>query len=118
LVVFEDDDTLAFLPQRLEAKGHCLVIPKEHVVNIFDIPDEVLGKVMVAAKRVAGMVREKLGAAGVNILHASGKEAQQSVFHFHVHVIPRWEDDGIDAWMKHHPDVTHEREEVYRQLMR
>ena len=89
--VYEDDDVLAFLDIGQVTKGHVLVIPKEHYDNFLATPQEIMHKVMDVAQRIGQVQIMKLGAKGVNILSNVNKEAGQSVFHFHVHVIPRYE---------------------------
>jgi len=95
-VVYEDERTIAFLDTNPIAAGHALVVPKEHYADIFDMESEVLQRLILATKTVALRMRDLLGADGVNILNASGRAAEQDVFHFHLHVIPRKEDDGIN----------------------
>lgn len=96
--VYEDEDVKAFLDVNPANKGHLLVIPKEHFENISDIPESVLAKVTNVCKQMDSLCKEKLGATGINILNASGKDAQQSVFHLHFHVVPRYKNDGLDLW--------------------
>ena len=96
--IYEDGEFLAFLDINPVARGHILLIPKAHFENIFDIPEDVLKGLVERAKRLASAVQEGLGASGINFLHASGEAAQQSVFHFHFHLVPRYEDDGLDTW--------------------
>lgn len=91
--VYEDEETLAFLDINPVNKGHVLVIPKEHYENIFDIPREKLNKVMEIVQKVA-IAQKKIGADGVNIVSNNGKAAEQHVFHLHIHVIPRYYNDG------------------------
>ena len=91
--VYEDEETLAFLDINPVNKGHVLVIPKDHYENIFDIPKEKLAKVMEVVQKVA-IALKKMGADGVNIVSNNGKAADQHVFHLHVHVIPRYYNDG------------------------
>jgi len=99
-IVYEDEGTIAFLDTNPIAAGHTLVVPKEHYADIFDIEPDVLQKLILATKRVALRMRDLLVADGVNILNASGRIAEQDVFHFHMHVIPRKEDDsiGFNEW--------------------
>ena len=96
--IYEDDDVLAFLDIASDSYGHTLVIPKTHCVNILDADLAVLSKVMAAVQKIARHYTEHCGFSGVNILNASGKDAQQSVFHLHFHVIPRAPKDGLDLW--------------------
>jgi histidine triad (HIT) family protein len=93
--VCEDDFVLAFLDINPISVGHTLVIPKQHYVNVFDLPGELLAKVMLTAKRLAVHYRTAIGARSVNLLHSAGRAARQDVFHFHLHIIPRHEDDGL-----------------------
>jgi len=97
-IIWEDEQTMAFLDIAPVARGHTLVIPRRHYRDLMSVPDEELAAVMATAKRVARALMEGLGATGVNVLHASGVAAGQSVFHFHLHLIPRREGDGLDPW--------------------
>ena len=99
-IIAENDGALCFLILEPLTKGHCLVVPKKHFTDIFDIDESSLSEVAALAKEMSLLLKKKLGATGVNILHASGKSAQQSVFHFHLHIVPRFENDGLDAWPK------------------
>ncbi|MFA5013433.1 MAG: HIT family protein, partial [Candidatus Paceibacterota bacterium] len=94
--IYEDDLILAFLDASPAAEGHTLIIPKRHFENIFDIENNYLNKIISTAKIIAEKMKSDLGVEGVNIYHASGKAAEQSVFHFHLHIIPRVPDDTID----------------------
>jgi len=96
--IYEDEYTLAFLDIAEDVDGHTLVIPKKHVVNILDCDNETLGRLMNAVKLISNHYVENCGYDGVNLLNASGEEAQQTVFHFHIHIIPRKSNDGINAW--------------------
>ena len=114
-VIFEDKQVIGFLPKEMEVVGHTLIIPKHHCKDIFEISEEDLAAVMKVAKRLAEHYRHKLGATGFNFLHASGKSAQQSVGHFHIHLLPRFEDDGINAWPKL-PGCKADRESLQNEL--
>jgi len=100
-VVYEDEHTLAFLDINPATPGHVLVVSKTHARDIFDITEEAAQHVMRAVVRVARAVDEALHPDGVNLIQANRRAAFQSVFHFHVHVIPRWWDDGIAPPWKH-----------------
>lgn len=91
--VYEDDYTIAFLDLSQATPGHTLVIPKKHFDNILEVDEESLNHVMATVKLISNKLIEKLGAKGVNILNNCGEIAGQSVMHFHVHVIPRYEND-------------------------
>ena len=98
--IYENENVLVFAPLKdgIIAKGHMLVIPKKHYADIYDIPKEELHHIIDAVKTISQKLKEKFNAEGINILHASGKVAQQSCFHFHIHLIPRYKDDGLDTW--------------------
>lgn len=98
--VYEDKKVLAFLDVSPISKGHTLVIPKKHFENIFDIDEDSLKEIISAAKKVSLLLKKNLNADGMNILHASGKDAQQSVFHFHIHLVPRYKKDKLNTWPK------------------
>ena len=93
--IFEDDEILAFMDVNPVAAGHALVIPKFHSKDIHETPAEWVGIAFAGAKRVARAVGKTLEPAGINIVQANGPGAKQSVFHLHVHVIPRSMDDGL-----------------------
>ena len=99
--VYEDDDVLAFLDISQVTRGHTLVIPKEHYDNFLTVPKSVMHKVMDVAQRIGQADIAVLGAKGINILSNVNKEAGQSIYHFHVHVIPRYiADEGFQITMK------------------
>jgi histidine triad (HIT) family protein len=94
-IVDEDERTIAFMDIAPATRGHALVIPREHVRDLLEVSAEDLQATMLAAQRLAGRAKERLGADGVNVLNSCGAAAWQTVFHFHVHVIPRYEDDPL-----------------------
>ena len=96
--IYEDEYTYAFLDIAKDVDGHTVVIPKKHVTNIMDCDTEIISKVADAIRLISKHYVEDLGYDGVNILNASGKAAEQSVFHLHFHIIPRKENDGLHAW--------------------
>lgn len=98
--IYEDKKTLCILDINPVAKGHCLIIPKKHFADIYSIEGVYLSSLALTTKKVSLILKKKLNAKGVNVLHASGKAAQQSVSHFHIHIVPRYHNDGLDAWVK------------------
>jgi histidine triad (HIT) family protein len=94
-VVAEDERTVAFMDINPATRGHALVIPRAHARDIHDIEPDDLRAVAAMAQSVAGRQRERLAADGVNLLNSSGSAAWQTVFHFHMHVIPRYEGDPL-----------------------
>ena len=91
----EDDKTLSFMDINPWTRGHSLVIPKEHSRNIYDVDPDDLAAAHIAAQRLAQRMRERLECEGINVLQSSEPVAMQTVFHTHVHVIPRYSDDGL-----------------------
>jgi histidine triad (HIT) family protein len=115
-ILYEDEKVLVMLDAFPIAKGHILIIPKEHYVNIFDIPADLLGHIGKISKAVAINLKDKLGADGINIVNANEKAAQQSVFHYHMHLVPRWEKDGLDLWFHGKEETKIDPKEVYEIL--
>ncbi len=95
-VVMEDEQTVALLDINPWTRGHAIVIPREHVENVYEIADEDLGRVNATGARLARRMRDVLGADGINLLNSTGTAAWQTVFHFHLHVIPRYEGDPLE----------------------
>jgi histidine triad (HIT) family protein len=93
--LYEDAKTLAFLDINPINPGHALVIPKNHSANLYDSADDDLAAVMSTTRRVAAAVDQAVQPFGLNLLQANGPGAAQSVFHFHMHIIPRLKDDGL-----------------------
>ena len=93
-IIYEDDTFTVILDASPANPGHALILPKEHYQDVFDIDEEVLGKAMKLAKRVAARQLEVLKCDGVNIIQNNKEAAGQSVLHYHLHVIPRYKDDG------------------------
>ena len=92
-VVYEDDDFRAILDVNPAARGHVIILPKNHAANIFELPDEDASKVFIVAKKIATAMKKTYQCDGVNILQNNGEASGQTVFHLHVHVIPRFEGD-------------------------
>lgn len=93
-VIYEDDTFKVILDMGPAAKGHALILPKDHYDNLFEIDDQVAGKAMILAKKLANKMMDKLGADGLNLVQNNNEAAGQTVNHFHLHVIPRYKDDG------------------------
>ena len=110
-VVYEDDDFTVILDAAPATKGHCLILPKEHAANIFEIDDDTLGKAILLAKKMAGHLTEKLSCDGINIVQNNGERAGQTVFHFHIHLIPRYKEDGqMIGWRPGKPTAEEQEE--------
>jgi len=108
-VVDSDDRTIAFMDINPATRGHLLVVPRGHATDLLEISDEDLAACARTAKRLAARLSERLGADGVNLLNSCGAAAWQTVFHFHIHVIPRYGGDPLRLpW---HP-APGDREEI------
>ena len=94
-IVAEDERTIAFMDINPATRGHALVIPRAHAPDLHAVDPEDLAAVALMAQRLAARARDGLGADGVNLLNSNGAAAWQTVFHFHVHVIPRYEGDPL-----------------------
>jgi len=94
-IVDEDEQTIAFMDINPATRGHALVIPRAHAADLMEIEPAQLTAVALAAQRLARRAKERLGADGVNVINSCGAVAWQTVFHFHLHVIPRYEGDPL-----------------------
>jgi len=94
-IVADDERTLSFMDIQPATRGHALVIPRAHAADLYEIDDDDLLACTVAARRLALRVRDRLGADGVNLINACRPAAWQTVFHFHIHVVPRYADDPL-----------------------
>jgi histidine triad (HIT) family protein len=94
-IVDSDKHTVAFMDINPATRGHALVVPRKHSADLMEVADEDLEWTMLAARRLARRMREVLDADGINILNSCGPAAWQTIFHFHLHVIPRYENDPL-----------------------
>ncbi len=94
--IYEDEDVIVIMDLAPTSKGHSLIIPKEHCTNIYDIKEETAAKVIKVAKKLATKMTEVLGCDGFNLLQNNGETAGQTMFHFHMHLIPRYKDADND----------------------
>ncbi|WP_054709158.1 HIT family protein [Bacillus sp. JCM 19041] len=93
--VYEDDDILAFFDISQVTKGHTLVIPKNHHENVFELPEDVAATLFATVPKIASALRTTFEPTGLNILNNNGETAGQSVFHYHLHLLPRYEETGL-----------------------
>lgn len=93
--IYEDEDFRVILDASPAAPGHALILPKNHASNLFEADDALLAKALPLAKKVAQAIQEEFHCDGINIQQNNGLAAGQTVFHFHIHVIPRYENDGL-----------------------
>ncbi|MCI9004116.1 MAG: HIT family protein [Lachnospiraceae bacterium] len=116
--IYEDEDFRVILDISPATKGHALILPKEHYANLYELPDEMAGKVMLLAKRLAAQMTEALGCDGFNLVQNNGEVAGQTVFHFHLHLIPRYQGDGNEdkiCW--NHLELSQEELDKIHQLL-
>ena len=105
-IVDSDEHTVAFMDINPATRGHALVVPREHSDDLMDISDEDLERTMIAARRLARRMDEVLEPDGFNILNSCRSAAWQTVYHFHVHVVPRYEDDPLELpWVPSEGDA-------------
>ncbi len=97
-IVYEDDAVLAFLDVNPVNIGHTLVIPKSHFPNIYELPEEITAKIATVLKKLSAAVKAAVSAGGINIVMNNGAAAGQVVEHAHIHIIPRYENDGFKPW--------------------
>ncbi len=115
--LYEDEDFKVILDLGPATKGHALILPKEHADNLYELPDEVAAKALVLAKKMACRMTEKLCCDGFNLVQNNGEIAGQTVMHFHLHLIPRYRDDGQKiAWIPGTP-TQEELEAIQNQIM-
>lgn len=110
--LYEDDDFRVILDASPAAKGHALIIPKEHYANLYELSDELAAKVLVLAKKMIIRLTDLLGCDGYNIVQNNGEAAGQTVFHFHLHMIPRYKDDGVGLGWKMGELTEEDKEEI------
>ena len=104
--VYEDDDVLAILDISQATVGHTLVMPKKHYANLLEIPDKEYQNVMLKVKKVAEKINTKLHPKGINILNNCGEIAGQTVMHYHVHILPRYNSSDINIIFTDHSSVV------------
>jgi len=99
--ICEDEHTIAFLDIMPANKGHCLIIPKKHYKGLLELPETILNNMINSAKKIARAMSSSVGNGSYNLVMNNGKEAGQIVFHAHIHIIPRFKDDGIKLEWKY-----------------
>ena len=115
--ICEDEEFRVILDLGPATKGHALILPKAHYANLFQLPEETARKAIILAKKLGGQMVEKLHADGFNLVQNNGEAAGQTVFHFHMHLIPRYKDDNQKiGWVPGKPEEE-ELEEIQKQIM-
>ena len=110
--IYEDDMFRVILDLNPATKGHGLILPKNHYANLYELPEETAGEVMKLAKKMAGVMTDKLKCDGFNLVQNNGEQAGQTVFHFHMHMIPRYQADGQKIGWKPQDATQEELEEI------
>ena len=110
--LYEDDEFKVILDLGPATRGHALILPKNHYANLYELQDGEASKVMLLAKKMAGQMTKNLGCDGFNLVQNNGQAAGQTVFHFHLHLIPRYKDDGQTLGWKPLEPTQEELEEI------
>ena len=114
--LYEDDDFRVILDAGPASKGHALILPKEHYKNLYELDDEIAAKALVLAKKMITKLTDVLGCDGYNIVQNNGEVAGQTVFHYHIHLIPRYEGDEVGLGWKMGELTDEVRDEILSKL--
>lgn len=114
--LYEDEDFRVILDLGPANKGHALILPKEHYANLYELPDELAGKAMILAKKIITKMKEVLNCDGYNIVQNNGTAAGQTVFHFHMHLIPRNEGDHAGVTWTPGTLTPEDKEEILKKF--
>lgn len=114
--IYEDADFRVILDVSPASKGHALILPKEHAKNLFELPDETAAKAIVLAKKIGAAMMQALGCQGLNFVQNNGEAAGQTVMHFHIHLIPRYDGDGAMVQWQPHQSEAKEQEALAEKI--
>lgn len=114
--LYEDDNYRVILDMGPATKGHALILPKDHYANLYELPDETAGEIMKLAKKMAIQMTRRLGCEGFNLVQNNGDLAGQTIFHFHMHLIPRYQADRQKIGWKPQEASQEELEAVKNQI--
>ena len=114
--LYEDEDFRVILDLGPATKGHALILPKQHAANLLELPDELAGKAILVAKKMAGKMKEVLECDGLNLVQNNGEAAGQTVHHFHIHLIPRYEGDQAGVGWKPGKLTDEARDELLKKF--
>ncbi|HIR92084.1 MAG TPA: HIT family protein [Candidatus Egerieimonas intestinavium] len=112
--LYEDQDFRVILDLGPASRGHALILPKEHYANLYEMPEELLGKAASLAKRMGEAMKKALKCDGLNLVQNNGAAAGQTVFHFHIHLIPRYDNDKVGLGWKPGTLTDQDRDELVR----
>ena len=116
VTLYEDEDFRVILDIEPASKGHALILPKAHYANLYELPDELAAKVLVLAKKMVTALSDILGCDGYNVVQNNGAVAGQTVFHFHMHLIPRYKNDTVTIGWKPGKLTDEVKEEIIKKL--
>lgn len=114
--LYEDEDFRVILDLGPASKGHALILPKTHAANLCELPDEMAAKAMILAKKMTGKMIKALKCDGLNVVQNNGEAAGQTVFHFHMHLIPRYNGDGVGVTWTPGSLTDEDREEILAKI--
>ena len=114
--LYEDEEFRVILDVAPAAKGHMLILPKQHYANILEMPEELTGKAFILAKRMAEKMEQALGCEGINVLQNNHEAAGQTVFHFHIHLLPRSSKDHVKVGWKTGTLTDSDKDELIEKL--
>lgn len=114
--LYEDENFRVIMDLGPATQGHSLILPKEHYANLFELPEETAGKAMIVAKKMASMMKEKLVCDGFNLVQNNGECAGQTVFHFHMHLIPRYRNDNQKILWDATSPTQEELDAIWKQI--
>ncbi|OUO79050.1 HIT family protein [Blautia sp. An249] len=114
--LYEDDKFRVILDLSPASKGHALILPKQHVANLYEIPDELAADAMILAKKMADKMTKALSCDGFNLVQNNGEAAGQTVFHFHMHLIPRYDKDQVGLTWKPGTLTDEDKEEILEKM--
>lgn len=115
--VYEDEKFRVILDLGPATKGHALILPKEHADNLFELPEEIAAEVLPVAKKVADKIKANLHCDGLNLVQNNGEIAGQTVMHFHMHMIPRYENDGQKILWNPGEPSSEELDDTLKQIL-
>lgn len=115
--LYENEKYRVILDLGPATKGHALILPKDHYANLYELPEDAASEVMKLAKKMASLMTDKLGCDGFNLVQNNGEVAGQTVFHFHMHLIPRYQDDGQKIGWKPGEPSQEELEAIRHQIV-
>ncbi len=116
-IVYEDEDVISFLDISQATKGHTLVVPKKAYPNILEMPQDLLQKVILVTQKITQAINAAFQPSGINILNNTGETAGQSVFHFHIHIIPRYDKNDVTFKFQNHMGMLEETAYKERALL-